>query len=197
MRSQKKKMVLALLTAVLLIATAGAVYAYLSANAGTGVSNSMEPAGATDPTISSYVVDVGTPGYAVYVRAFVVVTWQDSEGNIYGQMPVEGTDYSIVWSTGEGENWFQNSDGFYYFRNPVAYDGTNASSRYTDPLIKSITEQVTCPGYTLNVEIISQTIQAVGYTNGSLSIPSIPAVQDAWGVVVNSDNTLGPTEQAD
>lgn len=192
MRSQKKKMVLALLTAVLLIATAGAVYAYLSANAGTGVSNSMEPAGATDPTISSYVVDVGTPGYAVYVRAFVVVTWQDSDGNIYGQMPVEGTDYSIEWNV--GGNWFQNSDGFYYFRNPVAYDGTNESSRYTDPLIESITEQVTCPGYTLKVEIISQTIQAVGYTDGS---PSIPAVQDAWGVVVNSDNTLGPTEQAD
>lgn len=188
MRSQKKKIVLVLLTAVLLIATAGAVYAYLSANAGTGVSNSMEPAGETDPIISAYAVDVGTPGYAVYVRAIVVVTWQDASGNIYGQMPVEGQDYVVDWNVGDGKTWFQK-DGFYYYRQPVAYDGENVSSRYTTALLNQITVNREIDGYTLKAEIISQTIQAVGYTNDS---SSIPAVQDAWGVVVNKDNTLGP-----
>ena len=34
---------------------------------------------------------------AAWIRAAVVVTWQDEVGNVYGQTPVAGTDYTIRW----------------------------------------------------------------------------------------------------
>ena len=46
---------------------------------------------------SGSVSNTGNVG--AYVRAMVVVTWQDSEGRIYPAMPVEGTDYQITWNT--------------------------------------------------------------------------------------------------
>ena len=32
---------------------------------------------------------------SAYVRALVVVSWQDAEGNVYGKKPVAGVDYSM------------------------------------------------------------------------------------------------------
>lgn len=165
----------------------GGVVAYLSASTGA-VLNHFIPEVAEDPSIvetfednekTNVKVNVGEPGYAVYVRAAVVVTWKDKvNGDVLGVMPQAGVDYTIAL----GDNWFQGSDGFYYYRSPVAYDGEKDSSKLTENLINSCKPKdgKTPAGYHLNVEIVAQTIQALGTTDDD----NTPAVAKAWGVDV-------------
>ncbi|MBO5159041.1 MAG: hypothetical protein J6B94_05560 [Lachnospiraceae bacterium] len=86
-----------------------------------------------------------------WIRAAVVITWQDAEGNVYGQVPAK-TDYDIIWGSG----WKTGSDGFYYWPSPVA-----ANTGVTGDLIESISLKGTAPadGYYLTVEIIGSGIQ--------------------------------------
>ena len=95
------------------------------------------------------------------IRAAIVVTWQDAKGNVYGQKPVAGTDYTMLLDLENG--WTKNeADGFYYWNAPVA-PGAN-----TGVLITSCTAANTAPeGYSLCVEIIGSGIQAVGIPEGS------------------------------
>ena len=86
-----------------------------------------------------------------WIRAAVVVTWQDKDGKVYGKAPVENTDYEIEWGTG----WLKGADGFYYWKDPVASGGE------TGDLIESCTSKGTPPnGYYLTVEIIGSGIQS-------------------------------------
>lgn len=168
--------------AALFAALTGAVVAYLSSTTGA-VSNSFSEAGASDPVINESFasdtktdvkVDTGELGYAVYVRAAVVVTWKNGEnGNVCGQMPVAGTDYNISY----GKDWNYNAaDGFWYYNSAVN------SGDDTAALIASCTpvEGKAPADYGLNVEIITQTVQALGSTDDG----SKTAVQDAWGVSI-------------
>lgn len=87
-----------------------------------------------------------------WIRAAVVVTWQDADGNVYGQAPVEGTNYDITWGTG----WATGDDGFYYWTSPV-----KAETGVTGDLIETISPKGNPPadGYYLTVEIIGSGIQ--------------------------------------
>lgn len=193
MRSRKQKWLAVGLIAVLVItATTGAVYAYLSATIGP-VHNTFTaapthtidieetfPTGATNPIKKNVCVDVGNPGYAVYVRAAIVVTWK--KGNdVYAYKPVQKTDDAVGDYALELNltDWFQGSDGFYYLRSMV-------NSGDTAELIKTCSQLQEGPegGYTLHVEIIAQTIQALGTTDDD----SIPAVEDAWKTVTVDEN---------
>ncbi|MBE5869543.1 MAG: hypothetical protein E7293_11425 [Lachnospiraceae bacterium] len=90
-----------------------------------------------------------------YIRAAIIVTWKDAEnGNVYGAAPVAGTDYTIELNEAE---WFEGSDGYYYYRQPVAPRGE------TSALINSCTviQDKTPAGYGLNVEILGSAIQSV------------------------------------
>lgn len=184
---------LLILTAILCL-TVGGVVAYLSTYT-DGVTNAFVADTPTDPAVleetftgnskTNVKVDVGNPGYAVYVRAAVVVTWKDENGNVLGSLPIAGTDYSIDYNE---DDWFKAGDGFYYHRAPVAYDGKDDTSKLTKNLINSCTpiSGRTPTGYGLNVEIIAQTIQAVGTTDAG----DIRAVTAAWGVSVNESEQL-------
>ena len=80
-------------------------------------------------------------------------------------------------------DWFRGEDGFYYQKNPVASDGIGGSA-LTSVLIQRCAPVAgqTPDGCGLNVEIIAQTIQALGTTDAG----NVPAGEDAWGVrVVN------------
>lgn len=200
MGSRKQKWLAAILIAMLAItATTGAVYAYLSATTDS-VENTFTaapthtidiretfPTGVTNPTKENIKVDVGNPGYAVYVRVAIVVTWQNAANEVYGQAPVEDTDYKIEL---DNSNWFEGSDGFYYYSQMVAYDGENDGTKVTEALIDQCYQTAPAPadGYTLHVEIIAQTIQAKGSTDDD----DIPAVTDAWEVVKVVDGQLKP-----
>ena len=169
----------------------GGVVAYLSDSAGA-LTNQFEIEDSVNPVIqetvagnvkSNVTVDVGDTEYPVYVRAAVVVTWQNSNGDVYWQEPVKGTDYTIMMNE---TDWF--SDGnYWYYKTPVASNGS------TENLIVSCSPAKAAPadGYVLNVEILAQPVQAVGTTDNT---PEKPAVEDAWGIAVDTDkNLIDPT----
>jgi hypothetical protein len=181
----------------------GGVAAYLSMSH-TPVKNTFTAETEAQPTIEetfqedislvkkNVCVNVGDPGYAVYVRAAVVITWQDDAGNVLAQSPVQNKDYTIQWNDGADEvadndddPWFQHTDGFWYCKAPV-------NSGVTPILIESCTPTEEKGDYHLNVEIIAQTIQALGTTDETVDgegnpVPTVPAVTAAWGVNVSTE----------
>lgn len=174
---------------ILLVVLVVSALAYLSASTGS-LTNTFNPAGETDPTINetfennvktNVAVNVGNPGYAVYVRAAIVVNWEEDgkEGTYHATAPVAGTDYAINLNIADDDPWFLGSDGFYYHKAMV-------NSGATSNLIETceVVAGKAPTGYHLNVEIVAQTIQALGTTD----VGDTPAVEDAWKVVTVDNN---------
>lgn len=165
--------------------TTGTVAAYLAV-ASNHIKNTFSAEDQVDPSVAetfsgtkkeNVYVQVGDPGYAVYVRAAIVVTWKNSGDQVWSAAPQPG-EYSLTI----GEGWEKGTDGFYYHLAPVQSGGSTAV------LIKECSpiDQAPESGYTLSVEIMTQTIQALGTKDDG----EIPAVQDAWGVGVGGDGKL-------
>ena len=183
-----------LAAALILTATTGSVLAYLSIATGE-TKNTFETAPTPAPEIldtfdgrikQNVTVDVGAPGYPVYVRALIVVTWQDANGKVWRTAPNPDTEYELIPGTNPdfpADIWTRAADGFWYYPLPVP------SGASTPVLIKScaLRADVTPPpGYNLNVEIVTQTVQAPGVTDTG----GTPAVTDAWGIAVDSNGRL-------
>lgn len=124
-----------------------------------------------------------------WIRAKVIITWQDENGNVYGSQPKEGTDYEIEWNLPENPSedacWVTGADGFYYWTKPVS------ANVNTGILIKECTYQKdTAPdGYALTVEIIASGIQSkpasvfnTEWTSSGLN------VNDSGNALVKSNN---------
>lgn len=171
-----------LLAALVLIfgALVGSTVAFLVAGTQT-VTNQFKPTKVTttitedfpDHKVKNNVKVQNTGEIPAYIRAAVVVTWQNDAGQVYAQTPVEETDYTLSWNT---TDWFQEGD-FWYYKSAV---NANASTNYllTDCKLK---EGVTPPkDYYLCVEILASAIQ---------SEPA-SAVEDAWPVTVGTGGTL-------
>lgn len=194
--NKKRAVVLLTATALLLAAVVGGTVAYLVDRTGD-VINTFNPTKADiiieekdpegndfDGTVKENVKIKNTGDLAVYVRAKIVVSWkvEVSEGvfETYGQLPVEGTDYTITW--GKNTGWdMETSDDFYYYQTPVfknAYTGILIDE--CKPVIDSDGNDTAPEGYHLHVEVLSQAIQAVPTT----------AVEQAWGVTVANDGTI-------
>lgn len=146
---------------LLLTVTVGGTIAFLMDSDGP-LNNLFNPSQVTtkvEETLSGntkedvYITNTGDTD--AWIRAAVVITWQDSEGNVYGQAPVKGTDYTITW----GNEWLSGKDGFYYWPNPVVANGGK-----TGNLIASCTANRTVTvgetTYYLTVEIIGSGIQS-------------------------------------
>lgn len=179
--------------AVLLAAIAALVIAAYVRRPGK-VTNEFTPAVSDNPTVEEtfdgtlkedVYFQMPAVGYPVYVRAAILVTWKDENGIVYFENPVSGTDYDLTLKLTNDEEetvWekITNSEGadYYYYVDPVASGGT------TSVLIKSCEQLREAPadGYTLSVEIIVQTVQAIGYTDGENGEPEIEAYKDAWGL---------------
>lgn len=165
--------------------TTGTVAAYLAV-ASNYIENTFSAENQVDPSVAetfsgtkkeNVYVQVGDPGYAVYVRAAIVVTWKNSDDKVWSAAP-QPEEYSLTI----GEGWEKGTDGFYYHLAPVQSGGS------TKVLITECSpiDQAPESGYTLSVEIMAQTIQALGTTDDG----EIPAVQDAWDVGVGGDGML-------
>lgn len=114
-----------------------------------------------DHGVKSNVTVENTGEYDAYIRAVVVVTWQNQDGDVYPATPVAGRDYTISY----GGGW-QPVDGFYYYKGVVGADGETSNLIDTCKPIGKAPEE----GYDLNVEILASAIQA----------DPQQAVQDAW-----------------
>ncbi len=161
-KMNRKAIALIIMIAVLLTATVGGTMAYLAA-ATSSVVNTFEPANVPpeineerEGNVKKNVTVTNSGNVDAYIRAKIVVTWQDGQGNVYPKMPVVGTDYTM--STGIGNGWKLESDGYYY------YSGEVAPNTPTNALIITCEPKNTAPtdAYNLHVEILAQAIQADG-----------------------------------
>lgn len=175
----KRSLVLVVSVLALVLAVAGGTLAWLTANSGP-VTNTFTPAQVTctveetfDGTTKSDVKIKNTSNIDAYIRAYVVVTWKDAEGNVYGKLPVKDTDYTMTMPN--NTKWFKSGDYYYY---PDAVP----SGASTGMLIKECKLIGTPPadGYSLSVEIIAEAIQSLPATT----------VASVWPVTVNADGML-------
>ncbi len=154
------------LVALLMILGIGSTIAFLVDKSGP-VENIFTPSHVTSKVLEDFADNVksnvrikNTGDTPAYIRAAIVVTWKDEKGgNVLGQKPELGEDYTMTM----GNGWtFDEADGFYYYGSkddPIAV----APNGKTDYLITNcqLAEGVTAPaGYGLNVEIICSAIQA-------------------------------------
>lgn len=157
----KKSLVLLVCVALLLTCAVGSTVAYLKDGTKT-VTNTFDPAEVDieieetfDGNIKNDVKIKNVKKIDAYIRAAVIVTWQNTAGEVYGVAPKEGTDYTISWTK---SGWVDGADGFYYHTNSVAPDEyTGILFTNCKPVAGKAPE-----GYTLHVEILAQGIQADG-----------------------------------
>lgn len=167
-----------LLTALVLIfgALVGSTVAFLFTNTAP-VTNTFTPATVTTTITEDFKDNVknnvkvtNTGDIPAYIRAAVVVTWQNDAGEVYPTAPVENQDYTVTWTK---DGWVEK-DGYYYYTKAVD-PGKLTGVLLTD--CKPV-EGKAPDGYHLVVEILASAIQ---------SEPD-SAVTDAWGFV---PTTLG------
>lgn len=175
---RKSKPSLLLITLVVLLGVlVGSTVAYLVANTGS-IANSFVPAKITtditedfNGSVKNNVQVKNTGEVDAFIRATVVVTWQNDAGEVYPTAPVVGTDYTVSYP---GNGWVKHTDGYYYYTSVVKPDeSTGILLTDCKPLKDAPAE-----GYTLHVEILATAIQS----------EPITAVTDAWGV---NPKTLG------
>lgn len=167
----------------LLFGIVGSSLAYLVTKTDP-VQNTFQPSKVTcridedfNGSVKSNVKVTNTGDTDAYIRAYIVVTWTDDDGNIVAQKPVADVDYSLVIPTNTG--WFKGSDGFYYYPSSVAPNGQ------TGTLIEScVPVGENAQKYKLTVDIIADAVQSKGESADG------KPVEIAWGVTVNSDGTI-------
>ncbi|MCH5192288.1 MAG: hypothetical protein J1F23_09020 [Oscillospiraceae bacterium] len=191
--------------------TASVVAKYIKNTA--DVKNTFKPAASVTPEIIEEFEEhddtlkknvhfkVGTTEYPVYVRAAIVITWQNEDGVVYFSEPNKAKpiydegiiigydgDYYIDLNSTDWE--YNEDDGFYYYKSPVE------SGKETTNLIYECRQINAAPveGYTLSVEIIVQTVQAIGYTDEDNPNGVIPAYQDAWTLYTEPTTTPAPSQ---
>lgn len=114
-----------------------------------------------DNAVKKDVCIKNTGNTTAWIRAAVIVTWQNEAGNVYGQAPVAGTDYEINMNVVDENGWLLGEDGFYYWYMPVKSAQEDANNCNTGILINECEYVANAPeGYYLNVEIIGSGIQS-------------------------------------
>ena len=183
-KTRSKKFLALLVSMVLLVVgVVGGAIAYIVTNVGPVV-NEFVPAKVPceivedfDGNVKQDVQIKNTGNIDAYIRAKVVITWQDKNGNVAAQVPVEDTDYTITYNSVEG--WVKIGD-YWYCKQPVGYEAPN---NLTPVLIDKceLKEGSTAPeGYYLSVEILAESIQ---------SQPS-SVVGEVWNVTVDGNGTI-------
>jgi len=137
------------------------------------VGNKIEEDITSTPGVKKDVKVTNTGTTDSYVRAIIVASWVDSNGNIYKKAPVAGTDYTIVMP--ENSDWITVKD--YYYCQKAVKAGESSPVLFTSitPVSANTPE-----GYTFSVEILSSSIQCLP-TN---------AVESAWGVKINTSGLI-------
>lgn len=150
----------------------GGVLAYLSTRTDP-VKNTFTPSKVTttveeelEGNVKSNVKIKNTGDTEAWIRAAVIVTWQDEAGNVYGTAPKAGEDYEISYNLDSQTNpdgqWMLGSDGFYYWMKPVKPVTDAPDDCMTGVLIttcKPVANKAP-EGYSLTVEVLGSGIQS-------------------------------------
>lgn len=169
-----RRPLLLLVSLVLLLALAvGGTVAWLNTST-SPVENTMIPGNVPitinetfDGTTKSDVSVTNTGNIDAYIRVAIVANAVDAEGNV-----VAGDKPSYNINTA----YWQELDGYYYYKGAVAPDGTTK---------ELFTKPVTVTGGELN--ILAESIQVLGGYGGKT------ASEYAWGVVYNNGRwTVAP-----
>lgn len=176
MKQNKKTILMLVSLVVLLAAVVGTTIAYLVAS-DDPITNTFTPTSVpvdipedTKTGVKKEVKVKNKGTTDAYIRAMVVITWKDKDGNIYAGLPVEGEDYTISWTK---DGW-EEYGGYYYYTEPVPAQGvTGMLFTNCQPIEGKAPE-----GYSLSVEIIAQSIQAKPDS----------AIQEAWDVTIENGN---------
>ena len=112
-----------------------------------------------------------------YVRAKVVVTWKDADGNVSAK-PITESDYTMAM----GEGWFEK-DGIWYCKTAVA-PGQDSPVFITEA--KKAEGAARPEGFDLSIEVMAQSIQAEGMQGEQHMVEAM------WPVTVNDSGVLAP-----
>lgn len=151
-RRKLNKYFLVTLSLVLLLGVAGGTtLAYIIAQGGT-VKNSFTPGVVLCSVGDDYKI-TNDGNVDAYIRAAVVINWENAQGEINGIAPKMGTNYTL--SLGAG--WEKIGD-YYYYNAVVPFENADK----TTPVVT--VEQIgDAPnGFTLVVEVLAEAIQAEG-----------------------------------
>ena len=183
MKNMKKKSFLILAMMVLLLTFAvGGTIAYLVTSTNPVV-NTFEPAYVTsvvnepdwkDGDLEKKNVTISNTGNtSAFIRAAIVVTWQDKDGYTMPVRPVLGTDYDYTLDINTNDWTYNSTDGFYYYMHVVTKADDATTTDTTTNLINSCKPiKAYDDGRKLCVEVIGSAIQSTG-------IPG-ETYQNAW-----------------
>lgn len=185
----RKKTLLTMSTALLLLVAVGATLAYVFTRTDP-VENTFKPSRVACAVVengdthenTNHIVNISTTKTNVmikntgdtdaYIRVAVVVNWMSENGSRVWATKPTSSDYTINFADNTG--WTKDSDGYYYYKEAVP------RGESTSILISSASQNagVSAPvgtdgtQYHLSVEIVASAIQAKGIDAAS--------AQEAW-----------------
>lgn len=179
MRISNKNIAFLISIVLILTITVGGTLAYIATHT-PGITNTFTPGEISGDIIEDITggikkdVQVKNTGDGpCYVRVNVVVNWQNNNGDVHAEIPVEGTDYTITFHT-DSTNWFEGSDGYYYYKYAIVPNDVTAGSLLT-------CESNTINGeYYVGVDIMAQCIMATTLD-----------VETAWPAVEVEGDVIG------
>lgn len=177
MKLNKKLLTLLVSFLVIAVFAVGSTVAFLYTKDGPKT-NIFEPSKVTTEVVEVIKNDVktnvqikNTGDTDAWIRAYVVITWQDAQGNVYGQMPKIGIgcaqescnehhchiSYNEYDKDTKTNAWKRGNDGFWYCMSEVE------AGKESPILINTCSSVGNSPDtkYHLNVEIIGSGIQSV------------------------------------
>lgn len=177
-RKKCKKGYLAAIAIIILIAgtTTGSTLAYL--NRQQSLNNTFQVAHATTKVLELFENNTiknvrvkNTGNTPVYIRAAIIASWQDENGDsVGGYSPEEMVDYTLkLGQISADGKWILAKDGFYYYTMPV--DENEETADLISECKESSVSEHQKDGLFLSVDIASQSIQT----------EPEKAVLEAWG----------------
>ncbi|NCB74091.1 MAG: hypothetical protein EOM51_05025 [Clostridia bacterium] len=126
----------------------------LSSNSFRAVNVNCEVSESFSGSSKSNVMIQNTGDIDAFVRAALVLTWEDDNGNAVNES-ASLADLNINLNTAD---WFCGCDGYYYCKTRLSPNG------FTPVLVTSASVKTDCDGYIagyhLNLQILSEAIQA-------------------------------------
>ena len=155
-KGMRKRVVLTVVLALLLTVSVGGTLAYI-VDRTASVNDNFTP-GQVACEVTSEQKIRNQSNVPAYIRATVVVNWMDADGNVYGIAPVYTATTVSGWTIDTEEN------GIYYYDSKVDPGDTIP----TPATVVVDEERSPQPGgYTLQIEVVAEAIQAEGLGAGS------------------------------